>query len=333
MSTLQWVEIHVVDHCNNNCRSCHNFSPFSPERDYSPEDYFLGLDILERYKLPYTTISLMGGEPFLHPDLAGFARGIRRRYPKREILVTSNGFWLSEQDIIEHDPLWESINAIHFSQYPNIVHMLGGPERYYALLAFLDKRHPHLRVFAPKKNEFRKLWFQDQPMPVSRYCVNSQCTALLPDGRLARCGPGAYMHFKDDLPRAFRESEHMFYDLTKYERYEFAFWRARYPLDACSHCGLSRVERTAWKVESGRPYRKDMVGDYHLELARQRLEAGDHVAAAQRCKRALESGGSQAEAYELLARTCLQLKVPDEAAHYLHLARQAACGESAPPPA
>lgn len=36
--TLPYIEMHLVDHCNLNCRSCSHYSPVSPERFASPEE-------------------------------------------------------------------------------------------------------------------------------------------------------------------------------------------------------------------------------------------------------------------------------------------------------
>jgi ABC-2 type transport system ATP-binding protein len=78
-------EVHLVEHCNLNCKGCYHFSPLAKEE-------FLFLTEWEKdckqlstlFKDRIGHISLMGGEPLLHPDICEFMR-ITREISLKEI--------------------------------------------------------------------------------------------------------------------------------------------------------------------------------------------------------------------------------------------------------
>lgn len=294
--TFGWVEIHAVDHCNNHCDSCHNFSPFAPKRSYEPEEYFPGLDILVTNQVNFVTISIMGGEPFLHPDLPRFADALHRRYGKK-LICTSNCFWLNEEDIRYYAPLWRLLDTLTVSVYPNMVKRLGGMERFNELLACLQKQQPRLRIFKPEKYVFRDLSFFESPEPVTLHCPNAECTCLLPDARMARCGAGAFQHFSPEVSPGFAASQDMFYDLTRFDWQQFWFWRKRYPLDACSFCGLSKLKSMNWKAQRGKTYRKDYEAEFHVLVAERLYNCGYPDMALARLLRTVDQFPESKEAH------------------------------------
>lgn len=270
MKTFGWVEVHAVDHCNNNCRWCHNYSPLAVPRTYEASEYFRGLDILQENGVYYQILSIMGGEPFLHPDLVGFAVDLKRRYMK-ELMVTTNGFWLGDRQIIAYAPLFEVLDVVHFSVYPNMLKRLGGRERFDSLCEAVRALHPHLTINVNDKQSFRPLDFFEESVRPAVYCVNAECTALLPDGRMARCGAGGYLHLHPSPPRAFANSEDMFYDLNQFNQQSFWMWRKRFPLDACAHCSFAQPGNGSWKAQPGTPYRANLDAEAKARSAQRLL--------------------------------------------------------------
>ena len=80
-----YFQIHIVDHCNLNCRGCYHFSSLS-------EESFLDIDEFEKDIQRLGTlfdgcmerILLLGGEPLLHPDINKFIITVRRYFPLGE---------------------------------------------------------------------------------------------------------------------------------------------------------------------------------------------------------------------------------------------------------
>lgn len=321
MRTFGWVEVHAVDHCNNNCRSCHNFSPFCDKTVYDAEAYFPWLDILTKNKSRFLTISIMGGEPMLHPDIIRFVYEFRRRY-EAMLVLTTNGFWLDRKDIEYFDPLWKMLTEVKVSVYPNMVKRLGGRQRMDSLLHYLKERHPHLQVDFPSKYEFRELFFTEEPMEVQRYCPNSQCTALLPDGRMLRCGPGYHHLAPDQVTQAFRENRDMVYDLKNFDYESFWLWRNRFPLDACSHCGLIQAKRTAWKVEKGTGERgREYEQEYHLNMVQGLLDRGELGGAIEKGFETIAKVGESQRVYAYLSQLFDIAGVSAKARHYAQKSR------------
>ena len=264
---LPFVEVHAVDHCNHTCASCHNYSPHAPEREYSPEEYYEGLDILARNNVQLKLISIMGGEPFLHSDLTGFCRALFERY-KRPLTITTNAFWFNRENIRLFRELWQYVYVLKISAYPSIEKRLGGREAVTRLFKDLYKYNPAMNIHHPDKYIFNDLKFFDEPKEPQLKCGNAGCLALLTDCRMAVCGAGAYQHFAPPgvITEGFTASRHMFYDLRSFTEESFIEWHTRYPLDACWYCNFAREDkRVPWRALPGHGlFRKDV--EYVFEL-------------------------------------------------------------------
>lgn len=298
MFNLHFVEVHVADHCNNNCRWCHNYSPFSPAKEYQASDYFEGLDVMLNGQINIPVISLMGGEPFLHSDLTLFAYQMVERY-KKALIITTNGFWLSEETIKSYALLWKVISTIKISRYPTIEKRLGGFKEAKRIAMTIKKYNPRIHIEFPEKSVFNKLETFDQPVEVKRFCGNSNCTALLPDMTIHRCGAGAYKHFAPDgfLSDNFKNCQHMSYDLKKFDYNSFALWRSRYPLDACRYCNFSgKTPSVGWKVEKGhKPFTKEYEIAYYYNLGKNMIAQGSLADATAKTQFMLKQYGQQPE--------------------------------------
>ena len=65
---IPYLETHLCDHCNLNCKSCSHFCPLVTEPTFTDlEQYTKDIRVLSK-KLAIRTIRLMGGEPLLHPQ-------------------------------------------------------------------------------------------------------------------------------------------------------------------------------------------------------------------------------------------------------------------------
>ncbi|MUM78669.1 radical SAM protein [Pseudodesulfovibrio sp. F-1] len=276
---LPLVEVHAVDHCNQNCRWCHNYAPFAPKKEYNAEDYFPWLDLLRDKGAQFGVISIMGGEPMLHSDITSFAYKIYHRY-KVPLLITTNGFWLSEKSIDAHQLLWKMLFRIKISRYPVIERKLHGYDRMKELSSRIKKHNPKIQIEFPIKSSFNKLEFYSSPREVEMYCGNSECTALLPNGIMGRCGAGAYTHLAPEstFSQGFIESKHMLYDLKQFNLRTFTLWKKRYPLDACSFCnfGFPADRSDNWKVEKNyTPFNHEYETDYFVNTASHFLHNND----------------------------------------------------------
>lgn len=314
---FSYLEVHAVDHCNNNCRWCNNHSPFCPEREYAAGEYIPWMEKLEKKGIEYDMISVMGGEPFLHKNLTGFVLELRRRFPRKSLAISTNGFWLGEEQIESYQMLWKLTDILFISLYPNLLRGLKDGGDVTPLLHKITKHNPHLKIDLRQKQTFRMIAYSEEPVEPNTFCGTSECTTLLADGRLARCGLGGYAGYSPDVGEAFRSSKHMFFDLNrKFSKGEFWNWRRRWPFDACYHCDSYKWRETNWKAEKGKRRRLD------LELEHDRL-AGGRLMALGNFTQAESLFRRTSEKYPLDAALCNDLAVcvshrePLEALAYL----------------
>ena len=65
------VEIQIVDHCNQNCDKCNHFSNLADKWFMTEEEFQFDILKIKEVLIPagYRRLMILGGEPFLHPDL------------------------------------------------------------------------------------------------------------------------------------------------------------------------------------------------------------------------------------------------------------------------
>lgn len=128
---IENVDYHIIDRCNLNCASCNHFSPLVPSDDKgkSIEQITADLTLLSKVKGCFNTLSLLGGEPTLHPELSKILRIARQIMPDKEIHLVTNGTrynmfekWMDS--IIEND-IWVMISLYPYcDDYENRIREL-----------------------------------------------------------------------------------------------------------------------------------------------------------------------------------------------------------------
>ena len=99
---IEYLEHHIVDHCNLNCAGCSHFSPLAEPWFEDFEDF--KRDFTELSKVADVgMIRLMGGEPLLHPDVNKFLILTRQLFPNSGIQLVTNGVLLKKrkEEILE----------------------------------------------------------------------------------------------------------------------------------------------------------------------------------------------------------------------------------------
>ena len=90
---INYLEHHIVDHCNLNCIGCSHFSPLAEPWFEDIRDFERDFRELKN-KTDVGTIRIMGGEPLLHPDCTQFLIKARELFPDSEIQLVTNGILL-----------------------------------------------------------------------------------------------------------------------------------------------------------------------------------------------------------------------------------------------
>jgi organic radical activating enzyme len=102
---IPYCEIDIVQGCNLRCEQCSHFSPY--RSGFSTKEEIVGWLKAWNQKIRPNVINLLGGEPFLHPDLAEIIRESSHIFPDSKIEITTNGLLLSRIDSAVFDALRE----------------------------------------------------------------------------------------------------------------------------------------------------------------------------------------------------------------------------------
>ena len=194
---LPYVEVHLTDHCNLNCRGCSHFSPLadvwyadigSHERDMRRLSQLFG---------NVDKIRLMGGEPLLHPQVCSFLAVTRRHLPDAVICLVTNGLLLSAMQ----PDFWRCCKAqrivIDVTLYP--IHLDTDSIR---RLADAHGVNLHIHALA----EFHaglNLRGDSEPRQAMRHCRSHNYCPFLKQGSIYPCAAPAFVGY---FNRAFGSS-------------------------------------------------------------------------------------------------------------------------------
>ena len=110
---LQALEVNAVHHCNLSCVGCSHASPVSPKRFAVPSEVYRDFAGLAG-TVVVDHVKVVGGEPLLHPDLAGLLTAVRESGIGGRIRVATNATML-------HRAGWAWLDVaddVHVSRYP-----------------------------------------------------------------------------------------------------------------------------------------------------------------------------------------------------------------------
>ena len=187
-------EVHLTEHCNLNCKGCSHFSPLADEA-------FLEVGAFEKdmarmaqlfSKNDIQMISLLGGEPLLHPLVNDFMRITKKYFLNMPLQLVTNGLLLGNKS----KSFWETCRAtdtfIRISHYPIALNFSALIEK--AMIEgvelFLEPTH------APKnfhKDIYDLLGLQDERLSHSVCKIFGECCQLN-EGKFFPCNNAANFH-------------------------------------------------------------------------------------------------------------------------------------------
>lgn len=100
---LDYLEINIIDSCNMNCKGCSHFANLASSRIKNFNEYHRDFDRLKKLIPHIFKIRIMGGEPFLNPELIKYINMIKEIYPYTDLRVVTNGLLLRniKEDMIQ----------------------------------------------------------------------------------------------------------------------------------------------------------------------------------------------------------------------------------------
>jgi MoaA/NifB/PqqE/SkfB family radical SAM enzyme len=114
---IWYVETHLVEHCNINCKYCDHFSCIA-----SPQFADLGvfekdLKRIKELSSGMERLRLLGGEPLLHPGITDFFDVARRIFPDIVIDIITNGLLLPRMNPAFFEAIIKHRVAVAVSPY------------------------------------------------------------------------------------------------------------------------------------------------------------------------------------------------------------------------
>jgi len=251
---LQYLEIHIVDHCNLNCKGCSHFSPLSSKNFLNIIEFEKDLNQLKKHISSIDQLRLMGGEPLLHPELVDFLRIARKIYPNDRIAVVSNGILIPKLKRNVFLALKKFNIELHLTKYPtdkqNLESILVKLKRfsieYYLLETDVFYRHIDIKNQRNKRDSFN-------------ICRKSYYCPALKNGELFQCSGLAYINILIDYFKI--ESISLPKGLNIYDsgiNYKSIIEFLDSPDECCAHCyyrnssykwGLSNNEISEWIIK------------------------------------------------------------------------------------
>ena len=106
------VEIEITTHCNLGCYNCDRSTKLAPSKELMSLDQILFF-MRESIRLGrnWEYISLLGGEPTLHPQLLSIVEAFRRlNFDTQKLQVVSNGYGREVCTVLKQLPAWVFVN-------------------------------------------------------------------------------------------------------------------------------------------------------------------------------------------------------------------------------
>ncbi len=188
---LYYIETHLVDGCNLNCKSCGHLASLFSKDDICPIDEFRR-DMRElSKKIDLAYLRLMGGEPFLLKNLDEYCDIAREYFPNAEIILVSNGLLIPQTSDKVLDSIVRNGIIVDITQYPptvnikdKIVETLTNKKILYCLGRVVDTFMSGVKT-VPTRSDTNK----------SRRACGSDVCHFLRHGKVYKC-PGDALRYR-----------------------------------------------------------------------------------------------------------------------------------------
>jgi organic radical activating enzyme len=182
---VEAFELHVTEHCNLRCANCCNMSPLVPEKFLSVEETRALCERMSRVLIA-DVFKIMGGEPLLHPDIAGVLRAVRSTSIGERVRLFTNGLLLPSMP----EAFWEALDELTISDYTSAKLKPAVLE----LAARQSARHGFVLNVKPV-NEFSQVlsphFRQETQQTFERCWLRHRCL-IVRGGRFYMCTRAAY---------------------------------------------------------------------------------------------------------------------------------------------
>lgn len=191
---LPFTDIDITTFCNLRCRRCAKCIPyFRQRRHFTAEEIRENLEALTTYIDRIYVANIIGGEPFLNPELKEIVRICAENKKIETLELTTNATIVPDDEVIR--AIKDSGVTVHISNYPNL------DQRYMENKRRLIEKLKEYGV--PYEYQFHEIWLDFGEIEKHNYsgkelagmflrCPMNSCTVF--HGRtLYRCGKASYL--------------------------------------------------------------------------------------------------------------------------------------------
>lgn len=231
--SIEYLETHIVDHCNLKCKSCAVYSPIASEKFCDILRFEQDFEELSK-KVNVNCLRIMGGEPLLHPDVSKFLIVSRKYLPLTDIHLVTNGLLLAAMK----DDFWaacrENNIKIDISIYPPFK---DSQQQYVDLIKSNGATLGLINEIRGFKNAFLIKGYNDNVEAVYRTCWENMCLNLR-EGHIVTCPTACFSdylndYFGCDLPT---EKGINIYENSGSQIVEYL----NNPVEMCAYCALDK---------------------------------------------------------------------------------------------
>ena len=234
MTELQYLETHVVDQCNLNCRGCSHFSPIAKKNNYSFDEFENDIIRLSELIDGVKTFRLLGGEPFIALNLPKYIIAVRQTFPKTDLRIVTNGLLIGKAEKFLLEIIREYSVQLDISLYPPTMEIID------EIIEILIMNNLRYSLYGPIEKFKKRITLSGKYNNVESFekCISNNCTFLY-RGKISACpGPslcyilndrfGSELNGKNDVIDIYIP------EVTGKQILEFI----NRPLELCKHCGL-----------------------------------------------------------------------------------------------
>lgn len=253
-SYLSYLEFHVADHCNLNCKYCTHYSPLVDGEVFTDfESWKKDIMQLKRYIEDIGVVRILGGEPLLNSQLPEFIEYTRRLYPQAIITVVTNGLILDKvsEDLL--DVMRRTVSFFHISFYPPMKNKIDEIRKFLVeqKIAF---------TMTPLIDGFNKTQILEESPDEDFFysCFQATCTCIH-QGKLAPCyAPFTTKYFNEKFEKNLPVDEGIdLYDENNTS--QDMKLKLLYPLKRCQYCIEGKVY--PWEVIGKNSTLEDWIED------------------------------------------------------------------------
>lgn len=241
---LNYLEMNVVDHCNLNCKGCAHFSNICDNNIVKLEEFKRDMELIANNFNVYN-FRVLGGEPFLHPELKELLCILKEKLKGTRITIVTNGLlldradkelldYISKNDILLtlslYEPTYEKIDKIKaiLNEY-NIKYLFN--DDFYRPLEKIDKFQTRLTL--EKEND---------GLISSKKCTGRFCR-FVRNGKITKC---YYPLLVDILNKKYGTSfivdENDYIELDKITNGWDVIDRLNKKIPFCDYCSINDFE-------------------------------------------------------------------------------------------